>query len=197
MSDWNYRGAYIATGNNIYSMILEWINSEDSSGELVYKDFWKLLTNTSDEALLEDLPIGFNKKEALAEHVFLMPKNPDPENETKTYICIYEYDSDFLYNQNGAKYEMLIGVDIITHTHTSTIKEEDGGVNNRLYYLMDMLVNLIENTNIPSFNGNAILKIPFKTLVHNVDFQGYRGLFGVQNLKSEVNRCQLIGRNNV
>lgn len=177
-------------------MIAIWTATEPSTGELLYKDFWKLLTNTSHYALNEDLPNDFKVKDALNLHINMQFKYPESQPNAITFINIYEGAPEFYGNQNGSKYNMSIVVDVITHTNTCIIEDKLGKKNNRLYYLQDMIINLIGDTKIESFAGNAHLKSPFRSVVYNNDFQGYKGVFEVRNLKRNDNFCQGIGSNN-
>lgn len=153
----------------------------DNDGNLIYEDFWKLMSNDSNDPLNENLPSDFNKFDVINKRIKVLPKRDTVVNEEMTYITFNLETTKKAGSNNIYQKDIWIDVKVVSHLNCMEIIEEngtDGALNpNRLFYILDTLEHVLKGTEVSGIRPSLNEQSPFRQFRAGEDYFGYTGTF--------------------
>lgn len=171
---------YGKLGKNIRNMITSW-GEVDSDLNLVNEKLFKALINEGKNPFDTDLPDNFNVSDIIDVNIFTKPKPQAPIGDARAYVCVYMIDSRKSGTNNQEQHDIYLAVDIVSHISQWDVIDTDGGRTERPYILIDILIQLILESEMTSMRGNPVINKPPRIYTPDDKFHGYRMLFEITN----------------
>lgn len=155
-------------------------NIKDIIDFIVQNDELKLLLNYSGNNALEESAVDVSIKDLMKNNVYPYANLSEPEDNVKSFICIYLWNGENAGANNVYQTNARIYVDILCHESIWTLK--DGLF--RPLLILDDLDTEIPNIKTDSIRGNLSHNGTIY-IKYNTKFCGYRLIYTVTNSSKE------------